>query len=49
MASLVGPEDCDIVETQDKGLEIATMNMVVVLKDDMNKFVSENKTNNKTK
>ena len=25
MASLVDPEDCDIVETQDKGLEIATM------------------------
>lgn len=37
----VGPEKCNIAKEQDKDLKTAFMDMLEVLKEDMNKFTNE--------
>ena len=38
-SATVGPKKCNIAEAQDKNFKIAIMNMLVVFKEEMNKFI----------
>ena len=40
-SATAGPENCSIAEAQEKGLKTAFMNMIKVLKEEMNKPLKE--------